>query len=125
MMMRFGSKWLCLVAYVPVAVAVNEMERQAGREFELQARASIVAKSQIPPAPDNFFSRGFLEAHISSILGFYTPRVLDPSGGFHQNFYDNGTTFDPSYKQIVSSCRMVINFMRVSCPADSNYVDAA
>mmetsp|Transcript_82034 Transcript_82034/g.171702 ORF Transcript_82034/g.171702 Transcript_82034/m.171702 type:complete len:402 (-) Transcript_82034:325-1530(-) len=64
----------------------------------------------IPPEPV-FFSRQFLEQHIQDILRFYEGRVRDPSGGYHQSFYIDGTQFNPGFQQIVSSARMVINFM--------------
>jgi len=42
------------------------------------------------------------------------PRVRDPKGGYYQGFYANGTAFAQTFKQLVSSARMVINFMRAS-----------
>ncbi|CAE7198741.1 yihS [Symbiodinium natans] len=38
-------------------------------------------------------------------------KALDPSGGFFQSFYIDGRKFNPEFRQIVSSSRMVINFM--------------
>lgn len=69
------------------------------------------------PLPDGaevptggFFSRRFLVKHVRDILAFYEGRVRDPSGGFFQSFSVDGSVFNPSFKQIVSSARMVINF---------------
>lgn len=68
------------------------------------------AEDQVPQQPDNFYSKDFLLAHIESILRFYDGRTIDQAGGFYQNYYDDGTHFDPGFKQLVSSTRMVINF---------------
>lgn len=68
-------------------------------------------KKQRKVVPDNFFSQEFLKRHISDIVAFYEPRVVDESGGFFQSFYIDGTKFNPGFRQIVSSARMVINFM--------------
>lgn len=57
----------------------------------------------------NFRSKSFLQNHIQSILEFYLPTLIDPNGGYHQNFYDDGSIFEPGRKHLVSSCRMVIN----------------
>lgn len=57
-----------------------------------------------------FRSSEFLKNHIQSILAFYESRAKDPSGGYFQNYFDNGQTFDENQKQLVSSCRMVFNF---------------
>ncbi|CAL1135972.1 unnamed protein product [Cladocopium goreaui] len=71
---------------------------------------------ELPPTkkakkPDRFFSKDFLVQHISDIIAFYKPRALDASGGFFQSFKIDGTKFNPDFRQIVSSARMVINFM--------------
>ncbi|UTA48317.1 AGE family epimerase/isomerase [Simiduia sp. 21SJ11W-1] len=59
----------------------------------------------------NFRSAAFLRDHMQSILDFYEPNVDDAvQGGFHQNFYDDGTVFEPGRKQLVSSTRMVFNY---------------
>ena len=73
-----------------------------------------VTKPPSPPPsrPDNFFSKEFLTKHVSDIIAFYEPRCVDAQhGGFFQNFKVDGTVFDPSARQIVSSSRMTINFM--------------
>ena len=68
----------------------------------------------------NFRSKAFLTDHIKSILDFYQPHVFDPSGGFHQNFYDNGEVFDADKKHLVSSCRMIFNY----CQAEKLFSDS-
>ena len=58
----------------------------------------------------NFYDRDFLNQHCQSILAFYDPRVDDPSGGFFHNYCDNGDVFDPGFRQLVSSTRLVVNY---------------
>ncbi len=36
--------------------------------------------------------------------------MVDPDGGFFQNFLDDGTVFDPGFRQLVSSARLVVNY---------------
>lgn len=60
----------------------------------------------------NFRSKQFLEAHIASILEFYTDKIVDSNGGYHQNYLDDGTLFDTDKKQLVSSCRMIFNYVK-------------
>lgn len=61
--------------------------------------------------PDmNYYSQDFLLAHCQSILDFYTDRVVDSTGGYHQNFLDDGTLFDTHFKQLVSSTRIIVNY---------------
>ena len=57
-------------------------------------------------------SNDFLVEHIKSILDFYEPTIVDSSGGFFQNFRDNGSVFDADNRHLVSSTRMVINYCR-------------
>jgi mannose/cellobiose epimerase-like protein (N-acyl-D-glucosamine 2-epimerase family) len=57
-------------------------------------------------------SRDYLVAHIKSILDFYEPNIVDPSGGFFQNFKDDGSVFNEGDRHLVSSTRMVINYCR-------------
>ncbi len=59
-----------------------------------------------------FQDRDFLLGHIRSILEFYEPNVLDPSGGFFHNFKDDGTVFNGGQRHLVSSCRMVFNYCK-------------
>ena len=63
-------------------------------------------------AVTDFRSREFLLAHIKSILDFYLPAAVDHSGGYFQNFKDDGSVFDPGQRHLVSSCRMVFNFCK-------------
>ena len=63
--------------------------------------------------PADFRDRTFLLAHIRSILDFYEPGISDTRlGGFHQNFRDDGSVFDPGFKHLVSSTRLVMNYCR-------------
>ena len=57
-----------------------------------------------------FFDRKFLINHCQSILSFYDPIVISPSGGYLQSFYDNGQPFDTSFQQLVSSTRIIVNY---------------
>jgi len=79
--------------------------------FEAPVAMAEPAKKKSRTNPDNFFSKEFLTQHIRDIIGFYQPRAVDPSGGFFQSFYIDGRKFNPEFRQIVSSSRMVINFM--------------
>ena len=60
--------------------------------------------------PEDFRSREFLLRHIRDTLDFYDDGVIDPNGGFRQNYLDDGTTFDAARKHLVSSCRMTFNY---------------
>jgi mannose/cellobiose epimerase-like protein (N-acyl-D-glucosamine 2-epimerase family) len=60
----------------------------------------------------NYRDRQFLVDHVRSILDFYHPVIVDPEGGFFQNFRDDGSVFDPAIRHLVSSTRMVINYCR-------------
>ena len=57
-----------------------------------------------------FNSPEFLTQHSQSILDFYDKRVVDNTGGFYQNFYDNGELFNPGFRQLVSSTRIIVNY---------------
>jgi len=57
-----------------------------------------------------FYDRQFLAKHCQSILDFYTPNVVDSNGGYFQNYFDDGTTFNHGFKQLVSSTRMIVNY---------------
>lgn len=59
--------------------------------------------------------------HVRDILAFYAPNVIDPRGGFRQNFLDDGAPYDDSSKHLVSSCRMVINY----CVADKLFTNTS
>jgi len=60
----------------------------------------------------NYRSRDFLASHIKSILDFYEPTIVDASGGFFQNFKDDGSVFNENDRHLVSSTRMVVNYCR-------------
>lgn len=59
--------------------------------------------------PD-FESCDFLEQHIQSTLAFYEPRVFSPEGGFYGCFLNDGECYDPHVRQLVASCRYVLNY---------------
>ena len=68
----------------------------------------------------DFRSPEFLRQHIDSILDFYRPNVRDSeNGGFHQNYLDDGSVFDPGLKHLVSSTRMIFNYCQAYQHADS------
>jgi mannose/cellobiose epimerase-like protein (N-acyl-D-glucosamine 2-epimerase family) len=58
----------------------------------------------------NFYQKDFLLKHSQGILNFYDDIVIDPTGGYFQNYYDDGTLFSPELKQLVSSTRIVVNY---------------
>jgi len=90
----------------------NNEKAVAGGKCDYHTLVSCVEALRVFPEPEHpFFSRDFLVSHIQDILSFYEDRVKDEKGGFLQSFYIDGTSFDPGFKQIVSSSRMVINFM--------------
>jgi mannose/cellobiose epimerase-like protein (N-acyl-D-glucosamine 2-epimerase family) len=60
----------------------------------------------------DFRSRDFLLGHIRHTLAFYDPRALDPSGGFHHCYMNDGTLFDPGLKTLVASARFVFNYAK-------------
>ncbi|WP_320823699.1 AGE family epimerase/isomerase [Reinekea sp.] len=65
-----------------------------------------------------FRSAEFLTDHIQTILDFYTPNVQDSQGGFQQNFLDSGAAFDGDKKHLVSSCRMIFNYIKADALFD-------
>ncbi|MFC4653884.1 AGE family epimerase/isomerase [Rheinheimera marina] len=67
----------------------------------------------------NFYSEAFLLEHCQSILDFYTDKVVDPSGGYHQNYLDDGSLFDSHFKQLVSSTRIIVNYALASLVYDN------
>ena len=62
----------------------------------------------------NYLSNQFLLQHCQEILDFYTPRVVDEQGGYFQNYYDDGETFNQQHKQLVSSTRIIVNYALAS-----------
>ena len=61
-----------------------------------------------------FFDQSFLLSHCKSILDFYTHRVVDDTGGYHQNYLDDGSLFNTHLKQLVSSTRIIVNYATAS-----------
>ncbi|OKY26557.1 AGE family epimerase/isomerase [Thalassotalea sp. PP2-459] len=76
--------------------------------------------AQQPLPEEAFYSRDFLLKHGQSILNFYNPRVIDNTGGYFQNFRDNGDHFDDKFRQLVSSTRIVVNYALASLVYDNN-----
>lgn len=60
------------------------------------------------------YNRDFLLTHCRDILAFYTPRLIDSSGGFFHNYLDDGSLFNPGFRQLVSSTRLIVNYARAS-----------
>ena len=58
----------------------------------------------------DFYNHNFLIRHAQHILCFYDNNIIDKNGGYHQNFYDDGSTFDHGFKQLVSSTRIIVNY---------------
>jgi mannose/cellobiose epimerase-like protein (N-acyl-D-glucosamine 2-epimerase family) len=59
------------------------------------------------PALPDFRTRAAILAHARSILDFYDPRAVDPSGGFFHFLKDDGTVYDRHTRHLVSSTRYV------------------
>ncbi len=66
----------------------------------------------------NFYDDFFLKKHSQQILDFYDPVIIDPQGGYFQNFYDDGTTFNEGFKQLVSSTRIIVNYAIAAAALD-------
>lgn len=74
----------------------------------------------------DFYSQEFLTNHCQSILDFYDARVVDETGGYFQNFYDDGKTFNVGFRQLVSSTRIIVNYAMASIVLDKpEYKDIA
>jgi len=59
----------------------------------------------------SFRDRAFLLDHVRRLMAFYHPRAVDRRlGGYFQNYRDDGTIFDPGFRHLVSSTRMVFNY---------------
>ena len=65
------------------------------------------------------YSKAFLLKHCQSILDFYDPRVVDETGGYYHNYFDNGDVFAPGFRQLVSSARIIVNYARASLIFDN------
>ena len=61
-----------------------------------------------------FYQAGFIRQHCRDILAFYDDRVIDPAGGFFQNFLDHGAVVNPGFRHLVSSTRIIVNYARAS-----------
>lgn len=70
------------------------------------------ARDRAPPdlRPIDFRSIDFLRAHIVRTMAFYDPRCIDPAGGFHHYFKDDGSVYDRRHRHLVSSTRFVFNY---------------
>lgn len=55
-------------------------------------------------------SRTSIREQIEKLLRFYHPRCIDPAGGFHGFFREDGTVDNPQVKHLVGSARMTINY---------------
>lgn len=74
----------------------------------------------------NFYDQTFLLKHCQDILDFYDPNVIDPNGGYHQNYKDDGTIFSPGFKQLVSSTRIIVNYATAARVLNRpEYIDVA
>lgn len=68
----------------------------------------------------SLYNEDFLHKQCQQILAFYDPRVIDESGGYHQNFLDNGEVFDSHFKQLVSSTRIIVNYASAALLFNNN-----
>jgi len=74
----------------------------------------------------NFYDAVFLKKHSQEILDFYDYNVIDKNGGYCQNFYDDGTTFNIGFKQLVSSTRIIVNYAMAAITLDRpDYIKTA
>ncbi len=74
----------------------------------------------------NYYESDFLSDHIKSILAFYDARVVDKTGGYFQNYYDNGELFYKHFRQLVSSTRIIVNYAQAGRYFNRNdYLDIA
>ncbi|NQY88669.1 MAG: AGE family epimerase/isomerase [Colwellia sp.] len=74
----------------------------------------------------NFYNNNFLIEHCKKILTFYDPNIVDIKGGYFQNFYDDGSTFDNGFKQLVSSTRIIVNYASAAKILDKpDYIEVA
>ena len=71
----------------------------------------MTGSPSIPPEPQDFLSKDFLLDHLRFIIGFYDRAgIIDPSGGYFQSFYDDGTVFNKEFKELVGSSRVIFNY---------------
>lgn len=57
-----------------------------------------------------FYNKKFIAGHCQDILTFYNDRVIDTTGGYFQNYHNDGTLFNEKFRHLVSSARIVINY---------------
>lgn len=75
---------------------------------------------------ENPYSKAFLEQHCKDIYRFYDSRVVDQEGGYFQNYLDNGEVFNPQFKHLVSSARIIVNYARgYSLLSEKQYAEFA
>lgn len=74
----------------------------------------------------DFYDSKFITDHCRSILKFYDERVVDETGGYFQNFRDDGSTFNESFRHLVSNARIVMNYCWAGKFFDNdNYLEIA
>ena len=74
----------------------------------------------------NYRDRNFLHSHLKTIVDFYHPTIVDSSGGFFQNFMDDGSVFDGGNRHLVSSTRMIFNYCKAyQLFGNQEYLDRA
>jgi mannose/cellobiose epimerase-like protein (N-acyl-D-glucosamine 2-epimerase family) len=74
----------------------------------------------------NFYDKEFLLKHCKDIFSFYDARIVDVTGGYFQNFRDDGSLFDKGFRHLVSSTRMVVNYATAGVTfARQDYLDKA
>lgn len=69
-------------------------------------------------ATPDVLSIDVLRGHIAHTMAFYHPRCIDPAGGFHHYFKDDGTVYDRSHRHLVSSARFVYNYAMAAIEFD-------
>lgn len=72
-----------------------------------------MSQASVPLLPETY-NREFILDHCRDILAFYTPRVMDESGGFYHNYLDDGSLFNRGFRQLVSSTRIIVNYARAA-----------
>jgi mannose/cellobiose epimerase-like protein (N-acyl-D-glucosamine 2-epimerase family) len=50
----------------------------------------------------------FLLDHVRHTMAFYHPRTIDPQGGFHHFFRNDGSVYDAHTRHLVSNTRFVL-----------------
>ena len=64
--------------------------------------------------PGEFLSAEFLTGQCQDIVKFYDQGVIDPVGGYFQNYYDDGRLYAHGDKHLVSSTRIIVNYALAS-----------